>query len=351
MRNRRNRKRIEKLKKWVVVLYVLVALTGITYFYAVTKDRAVLIFVSILIAVLSVFAWLIHFLEDQYVSSIVSDLSELTDMLLFVRKEEIFPENEDTLVSKLQAKVIKLADVLQKKERKSKEEQENIKSLVSDLSHQLKTPIANLKMYSAFLRDNTLEQEKREQYVQILQMSVERLYFLSESMIKISRLESGLIHLHPELQSLNGTVLQAVKQVYVAAKEKQVEMEYEEEAELLIDHDRNWTAEAVYNLLDNAVKYAKEESCIKLSLRSLGMYTVITVEDQNDPIPEAEQSQVFMRFFRGSNSRKKEGVGVGLYLAREIAMQQGGYMKLQARGTGNSFSIFLPKKGSFRSEK
>lgn len=348
MKNCSERKKINKLRHLMVVLYVQVALGFTILMYVLTQESKAILSGGCGFAITGAITWFIHRLDDRYISSIVSDLSELTDALFTIQKKEIFPENEDTLVSKLQMKVIKLADVLQKKEKKSREEQENIKSLVSDLSHQLKTPISNLKMYSDFLQNEELDVTKRAQYVQILQISVERLYFLSESMIKISRLESGLIRLHPEAQSLNGTVLQAVKQVYVAARKKQVVLRYQEEKEITAFHDRNWTAEAVFNLLDNAVKYAAEATVVSLSIRKLGMYTEITVKDQNDPITESEQARVFARFYRGSNSHKKEGVGVGLYLAREIVIKQGGYMKLGTDEEGNSFSIFLPERKTGR---
>lgn len=288
-------------------------------------------------------AYLIHRLDGWYITGIVADLPKLIDMLTELEEREIFVENEDTLISKLQNKVIKLVRILKYKNMLAEQEHENIKELVSDISHQLKTPISTLKMYSQFLEDETLPPEKRREYVRVLALSVERLYFLTEHLIKISRLESGLIHLNMERQCLNETVMKSVKDIYPKAKQKRTEIVYQEDGQIVLGHDRNWTAEAVFNLLDNAVKYADEGSRIVLSVRELGMFAEVSVEDENGAIPAEERAKIFTRFYRGKNSRRQEGIGVGLYLSREIAVKQGGYMNLRTTEKGNVFSVVLYK--------
>lgn len=285
--------------------------------------------------------YLMRRLDDAYISGIVVKLSDLMDVLTELEDKEVFPENEETLLSKLQSKVIKLSKILKNKSKKEAREQENMKKLVSDISHQLKTPLANLKMYSQFLEDDALPEEKRKEYVAVVRLSVERLDFLAEHMIKVSRLESGLIQPDMHRQSLNETVLKAVKNVYPKAKKKGIEIQYREENKIVLSHDQNWTAEAIGNLLDNAIKYGETGGRILLSLRKLGMFAELSVEDENGAIPKEEQNRVFTRFYRGSNSRNREGIGVGLYLAGEIAQKQGGYMNLKTTDKGNIFSLVL----------
>lgn len=320
----------------------LSATAGIPLFlYWITLDWKISLVSFVGYLLLCLLAFLMHYLDDKYITGVVADLSSLTDMLTELEEREIFPENEDTILSKLQSKIVKLVRILKDKNRMAEQEHENIKELVSDISHQLKTPISNLKMYSQFLDDETLSIEKRREYLGVLHISIERLNFLSENMIKISRLESGLIHLNMQEQSLNETVMKSVKDVYPKAKQKQAEIVYMEEKQMVISHDRNWTAEAVFNLLDNAVKYAERGSKIILAVKQLGMFVEISVEDENGAIPEEERAKIFTRFYRGKNSRKEEGIGVGLYLSREIAVKQGGYMNLRATEKGNVFSIVL----------
>lgn len=288
------------------------------------------------------FSVYIYKLDNKFISGVVSDLSKLVDILTQLEDKEIFPENEDTLVSKLQTKIVKLARILKNKNAKSIEEQENIKTLVSDISHQLKTPIANLKMYTAFLLDSSITETQRKEYIDIICISVDRLNFLSESMIKVSRLESGLINMEPEIQTINETSLKAIKDVFSKAKSKNIEIKFAEEGSIELSHHRNWTSEAIFNLLDNAIKYSSPNNIVKLSIKRFGMFAAIEISDQNEMISESEKARIFQRFYRGKNSTSTEGIGVGLYLAREIVVKQGGYINLKCTPSGNTFSIFLP---------
>lgn len=280
-------------------------------------------------------------LDDAFITDTAADFSRLADCLTELEEREVFPNNEDTVVSKLQSKIIKLVRILKKKNEDSIEEQERIKSLVSDISHQLKTPLANLKMYTDFISDESLNHKKRMEYIRIISLSVDRLSFLSESMIKVSRLESGLIHLKAEERSLSETVLKAVKDVYVKAVRNGNEILFREEDRIMISYDGGWTAEAVFNLLDNAVKYSPEGGKVYITVRRLGMFAEVEIKDEGEKIPESEQPKIFSRFYRGSNSHEKEGIGIGLYLAREIAVKQGGYINLRSSEDGNVFSLFL----------
>lgn len=336
-----NRKKINKKLKSIFIISFIISVTCSAIIYAFSQSIAVLLIASVGMLFLFSAIFYVHRLDDKYITSIVYDLSRLTDILIDLEEKEIFPDNEDTLISKLQSKIIKLVRILKKKNEISLKEQENIKSLVSDISHQLKTPIANLIMYSEFLKNKSLSNEKHEEYIEIIHKSVDRLNFLSENMIKISRLEGGLIHLNIKNQSLNETVMKSVKDIYVKAMKNNNEIIYSEEKDIIIPHDRNWTAEAVFNLLENAVKYSKPESKIYLSVKRYGMFVSVEVSDENPPIPIDEHNKIFSRFYRGSNSRDFEGIGIGLYLSREITIKQKGYMNLKSNKNGNTFSIVL----------
>lgn len=323
-------------------LLLVVGAAVIMYFY-VGKWLPVVIVIGCGAGMIGIMRLLQH-TDDVYISQIVAALSDLLDSLSELERQEVFPENEDTLLSKLQSKTDKIVTTLRLQNEWERAEHENIKGLVSDLSHQLKTPISNLKMYTEFLKNPHVTIEERQQYLHILDLSVERLIFLSESMIKVSRLESGLITLHCEKQSINETILQAVKDIYTDAKKADIMIAYKEEISCDILHDRRWTAEACFNLLDNAVKYGKPGNEIILAVRELGLTIEISVTDQNEPISGEERTRIFERFYRGQNACEKDGIGIGLYLAREIIEKQGGCLSVHPVGQGNRFSIVLPKQ-------
>lgn len=325
----------------IIILYIICIIGTVVTVFILSGNTLITLVCIFGMIVPGILSYILHRADSIYIYGIIIKLSELMDVLLFIDEQEIFPSNEDTVLSKLQNKVIKLSRVLKNKNRLEEQEHENIKRLVSDISHQLKTPIANLKMYSSFLSDETLDTGKQREYIDIICMTVERLNFLSENIIKVSRLESGVINLHMQKQSLNETLLKAVKDIYVKAQKKKIEIQYDEKDKIELSHDRNWTAEAVFNLLDNAVKYGTKGNTIYLSIRRLGIFAEVSVRDENDIIPYEEHNNVFMRFYRGKNSNRQEGLGIGLYLSREIIVKQGGYIILRASESGNIFSVML----------
>ena len=224
-------------------------------------------------------------------------------------------------------------------------QRESIQRLLSDISHQTKTPLANLRLYSSLLMEEELTPRQREQAQVIFQQS-EKLSFLIETLVKLSRLETDVLAVTPKLQPLAPLLERAASQAKAAAEQKgialQLHLQQQEEMEAL--YDLRWTAEALGNLLDNAVKYTPPGGCIQVSATQYELFCRIDVRDNGIGVAEEEQAQIFGRFYRGRQVREQEGLGIGLYLAREIAQKQGGYLKLSSRpGQGSTFSLYLPR--------
>ncbi|WP_305133621.1 sensor histidine kinase KdpD [uncultured Clostridium sp.] len=264
--------------------------------------------------------------------------------IIDIREDIVFSTIEDSLFSKLQHQTIKLTNILKNKNKQIEEERNEIQELISDIAHQLKTPLTNLKMYGEFLKDESLSEDERKEFFEIVMYSLNRLSFLVESMIKMSRLESGVITLRPNLSNLNDTLLMSINQVQKKAKEKKININLEEVDKIKIYHDKNWISEAIFNLLENAVKYSTNNSKIDIKIQSYKMFVRIDVKDNGIGIQEDELPKIFRRFYRGSNVEDIEGIGIGLYLTREIVNKHGGYIKVKSNNNGSIFSIFLPNK-------
>ena len=222
-----------------------------------------------------------------------------------------------------------------------KNEKEKIKTLISDISHQTKTPIANIQLYSELLDEMELPQSAKE-YTFQLHTQTEKLSFPITSLVKLSRLETGIVALHPE----NGSISQLAEEVAAsymekaAAKGLKLSVQPAEDCQGVFD--RKWTAEALGNIIDNGIKYTNSGSVI-VSVKRYEMFVCIEISDTGIGIQEQEMSQVFTRFYRGKDTQEQEGVGIGLYLAREIILAEGGYIKVNsAKGKGSVFSVFLP---------
>lgn len=222
-----------------------------------------------------------------------------------------------------------------------KREKDKIKSLIADISHQTKTPIANLLLYSELLQEENLSEEAQGS-AKAIREQAEKLRFLIDSLVKLSRLENGILALSPEKQPTQ-PMLEAVVGAYRRkAEEKGLYLHLEPSEESAV-FDGKWTAEALGNLLDNAIKYTREGG-ITLKVTPYELFLRLDIGDTGIGIPEEEQGKIFTRFYRSETVKEQEGVGIGLYLTREILSKQGGYLKVSSEvGKGSTFSVFLPR--------
>lgn len=220
-------------------------------------------------------------------------------------------------------------------------EKDKIKSLIADISHQTKMPIANLLLYSELLMEEDLPAPAKAN-VDALYNQSEKLWFLIDSLVKLSRLENGIISLSPQRTALQPLLLDITEQYAAKAAEKGLFLHLQD-TDISAVFDSKWTAEALANIVDNAVKYT-EHGTIALSAVSYEMFARIDISDTGAGIPESEQSKIFTRFYRSKNVQEQKGVGIGLYLARQIISDEGGYIKVTSiPGKGSTFSVFLPK--------
>ena len=286
---------------------------------------------------------LLDFLHNRYNDDLLEQITLLIEALVEQQERQIFSEAEDTLTARLQHQLLKLRNILTAQNQMLAQEKEQIKTLISDISHQIKTPIAAANTFAELLSDGELSAEERTEYITTLQMSLGKLTFLTNSLIKMSRLESGIISLKPEKNSLNEIVLQAVKTVYAKAKEKGILITFECDQTFEAVLDFNWTAEAISNVIDNAVKYTPQGGFVRLQITEYPSFLRLDISDSGVGIPEEEQAKIFGRFYRGKQSVGIDGVGIGLYLTREIINKQNGYMKVSSDENGSTFSMFLKK--------
>ena len=286
---------------------------------------------------------LLDFLHNRYNDDLLEQITLLIEALVEQQERQIFSEAEDTLTARLQHQLLKLRNILTAQNQMLAQEKEQIKTLISDISHQIKTPIAAANTFAELLSDGELSAEERTEYITTLQMSLGKLTFLTNSLIKMSRLESGIISLKPEKNSLNEIVLQAVKTVYAKAKEKGILITFECDQAFEAVLDFNWTAEAISNVIDNAVKYMPQGGFVRLQITEYPSFLRLDISDSGVGIPEEEQAKIFGRFYRGKQSVGTDGVGIGLYLTREIINKQNGYMKVSSDENGSTFSMFLKK--------
>lgn len=260
-----------------------------------------------------------------------------------------FTENsfDESLLSAVESKLAHYLAASTVSAKNVQQEKEHLKALIGDISHQVKTPTANILLYTQLLSEQPLSQESRL-CVDALEGQTKKLQSMMDALVKTSRLESGVIALHPTYGKLYRVLEAAVSQLAPKAAAKGIAITLEStEAEAVFDS--KWTEEAIANLLDNAVKYTPTGGSVFITVTDYHIFSAIHVRDTGPGIAEEEQPKIFQRFYRGQAHAESEGVGIGLYLVRQIARAQGGYVKVCSQvGSGSTFSLYLPKDKSFQ---
>lgn len=289
---------------------------------------------------------LITVLGFRKIRSQVNHTMELVDdtieQLILSHECRYFDENTDSLLGKFQSQIMNLHQILQSYEEREKSRRQQIEQSISDLVHQINTPISNIKMYGEFLDEPDLQEKERSLFTQNILNQAAKLEWMGEGFGKISRLEHGLIQLHPVMQPVMEPLLSAIDEVTPKAIQNKNEIQLQGNQHLEAWIDSRWTEEVFFNLLDNGTKYSKSGTPICISIEKYELHVKISVVTQgNLPDPE-EIPRLFQRFYRGTSAKKREGVGLGLYLAREIIRQEKGYLKAEILpGEFLAFSVFL----------
>lgn len=250
---------------------------------------------------------------------------------------------DETQLSRLESRWKQYLTMSERSLKQTRQERENMKKLVSDISHQTRTSLSNILLYTELLEDQTENEDSKKLARQILSQT-KKLEFLIQALVKMSRLETDILEVTPVQQPIRLLVERAVEEMIPRAEEKQIQIVCSLPKNAQAVYDLKWTAEALGNILDNAVKYSPAGSQITVEGREFEIYVCITVTDQGIGIQESEKAQIFGRFYRSAQVQQVDGIGIGLYLAREILRRENGYIKVCAReGAGSSFSVYLKR--------
>lgn len=264
------------------------------------------------------------------------------DDMLSGNIEPLQMAEKESLFYKINYRLGRLYEVMNENRRNVARERVDLQELISDISHQVKTPIANIKMINSTLMNQEVPLHKQKEFLSASASQLDKLDFLMQAMIKTSRLETGVISLEKKIQPIYDTLASALGGILLNAEKKQIDVSVDCPEHLSVPHDRKWTSEALFNILDNAVKYTPQNGKITVTVECWELYLKISISDSGKGIPEKHQGVIFKRFYREDDVHDIEGIGIGLYLAREIITMQGGYIKVTSTpGIGSCFMIFL----------
>lgn len=256
---------------------------------------------------------------------------------------------EDTGLSELESAMWRFLNDCRVSSDSLKEQERKMQSLISDISHQTVTPISNIKIYAELIKEQR-EKWKAGDYdawediseeIDVIADQADKLDFLIESLVKLSRLENGILELEPGKLSIRHVLSALDRQFSRKAQQKNISFRIEDCSEEAV-FDLKWTVEAVGNIVDNAIKYTPEGGKVTIRISPCSLFLRLDVTDTGIGIAKEEQASVFSRFYRSRAVRRQPGVGIGLYFAREVMKRQKAYIKLSSEPEkGAVFSVFL----------
>ena len=334
---------VKQLFSWIMVGQAVSIIVITLTIFIFTKQTSVLL--AGILLLLCTFIWFVVYAQilAKRLVSFTSDLCRTIDSMISGNEEPMLLEEQETQFARISHRLSRLYQIMQENRRRVDEERRELQTLVSDISHQVKTPVSNLKMATDTLLEKPMAEAERTDFIRGIRSQTDKLDFLFQALVKTSRLETGVIQLDKKPGRLFDTVAQAMSGIVYAAEKKEIAVSVDCPEDLTVSHDSKWTSEALFNLLDNAVKYTPAGGKIAVSVVLWEMYVEIKVTDTGKGISESNQAAIFQRFYREEEVHEQQGVGIGLYLAREIVTRQGGYIKVVSEpGKGSEFSIMLP---------
>ena len=283
----------------------------------------------------------VYLVENHLRTNEMNKIYKLTESLINGNELD---GSDITIYSKTTNQLIRLQEILEGRRKEAEKSKYEIQKLISEIAHQLRTPLANIKNYTELLQEslNETQETLNTEYIKDLRTSEEQLCFLVVSFIKTARLEQGIIQVHTQKENLVETILNALGQIQKKAEEKDIYFQVELPEKIICEHDKNWMCEALYNVFDNAVKYSKSNSTINITMKQTEMFYKIQIRDYGIGIRDGEENKIFQRFYRSEQARGQEGCGIGLYLSREIVLLQKGMMKAKQMKPGLLIEVNLP---------
>lgn len=296
--------------------------------------------IPILMGIVGIFLAVFFYLRER------NNYKRIDRMLDEILEEQKLSESDikEGSISALASKLVRIQEKLNLEIHQANEEREQVKGLISNMSHQLKTPLANIMMYQEILSESNLTPEKEQAFLKKMRTQTEKIHWILNSLFKMVKLEQNVITFDADFLSILPTIRKAVNEIYGKADKKGIQICIEEFENISLWHNEKWTAEAFSNILENAVKYSREGGTITLSFQQYEIYSAISITDCGIGMKKEEQTKIFHRFYRSPEVENVEGSGIGLYLSKLIIEKEKGYITVDSEyGKGSTFTIYLQK--------
>ncbi len=221
-----------------------------------------------------------------------------------------------------------------------------LKRIITDISHQLKTPLASLIMFNEILSDHDkLPKEDMVRFVKESKNQLERMEWLVKNLLKMAKLEGRMVTFEKQESFIEKTILQSIEGLKTMAEAKGINVVLEGPSDIVVSHDINWTAEAISNIFKNSIEHVNSGGNIKINWEENNVFVELRIEDDGEGISKSELPLIFDRFHKGPNSSSPTNIGIGLFIAKNAIEGQGGNVYAYSEEKkGSKFVIRIMKK-------
>ncbi len=242
-------------------------------------------------------------------------------------------------------KFIHMGERLENALKDLKDEKINLKDIINDISHQLKTPLSALIAYNDILKNHeNMDIETKSKFIEMTSEQLDRMDWLITTLLKYARIESNAVSYNKEMIPISESIRYAIEPLKVSANNKKQSIELDFNSEGYYFHDKKWIAESLSNIIKNAIEHTDINGKIKITLEETPMSISITISDNGEGIEKSELKNIFKRFYKGKNSINPKSIGIGLSLSKKIIEAHGGSITAESElGKGTNFNIILLK--------
>ena len=271
----------------------------------------------------------------------------ITEYLKEIEKQQYslkIQENEEGELSYLQNEIYKITVMLKESAQKLSQDKIYLSNALSDISHQIKTPLTSISVLLDILKENTnLPEEKRQEFLFEISRQIEWIHWLVISLLKLSKFDAGTVELKKETILIQNLIKEVIQNLSIPLEIKNQTIQMQGDPSSSFIGDFHWTAEAVINIIKNCMEHTEEGKTIQVSFKENALFTQIIIKDSGEGIAKEDLPYIFQRFYKGKNAGK-DSFGIGLALAKAIIQNQGGDISVKSKkGEGTTFFVTIYK--------
>lgn len=320
----------------IIIQFISIFIAGILCF--IVRDAQSICYVLIAcIFVLFFISIVYHRLQEKKIQDLILYLMKVQDRLVL---PDIEKYNEGNL-GILQSEIYKLVVLLSEQSHTAKKEREYLAKMLSDISHQIKTPLTSITIMTELLENPDLSEEKRTEFIEKIDLQVSRITWLIKNLLTLSQLEADMLKLKKEQITVKELLWKACQPFEIMAEVKEIELIVKVDEGMKLTCDSHWTMEAISNIVKNCIEHTPSGGRVSICAEQNNFGTNIQIMDTGEGIGKEHLPHIFERFYKGGNSCTNS-VGIGLAMSKQIIMQQNGIIKVTSEeGKGTTFFIKL----------